>query len=86
MPTPKVTIEFDVRQLERVTTAIRDAIERLEAYRPAGTMYPFEPYSIMGPDGKVFMFIDGDNQQHFLTEDQLARGGSRGWRQCFLHR
>lgn len=76
MAQQKITVEFAPESVERlqraVTRAVADGIGK-----PA-----LEPVSIQSPEGLRFLFIDGDNQEHWVLAEKAHLVGA--WRQAWF--
>jgi hypothetical protein len=82
MAQQKITVEFAVESVERLRRAITEAIqEGRTTYSVTGKL---EPVSIQTPDGERFLFIDSDNQEHWVSARVIQEAQSMNWRQAWF--
>ena len=82
MAQQKITVEFAVESVERLRRAITEAVqEGRTAYSVTGKL---EPVTIQAPDGERFLFIDSDNQEHWVSEWAVQGAQGMNWRQAWF--
>jgi hypothetical protein len=83
MAQQKITVEFEPQSVDRLRRAITQAIAdgRVTPGKAASIV---EPVTIQSPDGERFLFIDQDNQEHWVASRTIAGAESLGWRQAWF--
>jgi hypothetical protein len=86
MAQQKVTVEFAPESLERLRRAVTEAIKdgRMTVGEPARPAPILEPVTIQSPDGERFLFIDPDNQEHWIRPREWDAAELSGWRQAWF--
>jgi hypothetical protein len=77
MAEQKITVRFDPESVD----SLRRAIAQATSSKVAPVV---EPITIQAPDGERFLFIDEDNQEHWVRSRSMEVAKDDGWRQAFF--